>query len=168
MSLAPVLLPENQLAIRRACLALCRQHDWAPLNEFTLPSGRRCDIMALAADGSFICIEVKSGPRDYLTDRKWPEYRDWSDRLFIAIDERFPQTLLPDDLGIIVAATGMVAPASGYVAECAIIRTTPDHRLPPARRRALQQRFARDAALRLAALEDPAVTASLRAARRAD
>ena len=34
----------------------------------TLPNGRRADILALRPDAGFVCIEVKSGARDFLAD----------------------------------------------------------------------------------------------------
>ncbi|AQS89017.1 hypothetical protein AA101099_1969 [Neoasaia chiangmaiensis NBRC 101099] len=160
-------LPENQLAIRRAALGLCQALAWAPVNEFALPAaGRRADIMALRPDHGFVCIEVKSGPRDFLTDRKWHEYRDWCDKLYFAVDDVFPLDLLPDDVGIIVVAVRH-APF-GVLPECAIIRESPEQKLAPARRRALSHLFGHTAAMRLTMLEDPAITASLRAARRVD
>ncbi len=151
-------LPERQLAIRRASAALCRQLAWAALHEMPLPNGRRADLLALRPDGGFVCIEVKSGPRDYLTDDKWPDYREFCDALFFAVDDAFPIELLPGDTGIIIAC--------GRDAE--VIRPAPPHPLASARRRALTQRFATVAASRLAALEDPAITASLRAALRVE
>jgi hypothetical protein len=151
-------LPERQLAIRRASAALCQQLAWAALHEVPLPNGRRADLLALRPDGGFVCIEVKSGPRDYLTDGKWPEYREFCDALYFAVDDDFPVDLLPDGTGIIVTC--------GRDAE--MVRAAPSHPLPSARRRALTQRFATVAATRLAALEDPAITASLRAALRAE
>ena len=98
-----------------------------------LPNGRRADILALRPDGGFACIEVKSGPRDFLVDAKWPDYRDYADALFFAVDADFPQDLLPAEVGLIVAA--------GLEAE--LLRDAPAHPLPAARRRALLQRFAR-------------------------
>ncbi len=153
-----ISLPERQLAIRRAAAALCRQLAWVALHEMPLPNNRRADLMALRPDGGFACIEVKSGPRDFLTDLKWPEYREFSDALYFAVDDAFPLELLPDETGIIVA--------SGYEAE--VIRPAPAHPLSPARRRGLLHRFATIAASRLAAMEDPMITASLRAALRAE
>lgn len=150
--------PERSLAIRRATARLCGLLGWAPLHEVPLPNGRRADILALRPDGGFVCIEVKSGPRDFLTDLKWPEYRDVSDALFFAVDVDFPQDLLPAETGLIVAA-GL---------EADMLRDAPAHPLPPARRRALLHRFALLAAGRLAALEDPAGTADLRAALRVE
>ncbi|GBR04385.1 MmcB family DNA repair protein [Asaia siamensis] len=163
----PLSLPENQFAIRRAMLGLARNLNWACLNEFSLPAaGRRADIMALGADGQLHCIEIKSGPRDFLTDRKWPEYRDWCDRLYFAVDQHFPQALIPDDVGLFVAHV-MESPST-IVPECAMIRESPLAKLATARRKTLMQLFGHNAALRLMALEDPAMTASLRAARRVE
>ena len=151
-------LPEVQLQVRRAAASLCARHGWVTLHEMPLPNGRRADIMALADDGGFTCIEVKSGPRDFLTDQKWPDYRAFCDALCFAIDVSFPLSLLPDEVGVIVAADG----------EADLLRAPPRHPLSPARRRALTLRFATLAACRLSALEDPAVTASLRSALRCE
>jgi len=123
-----------------------------------LPNGRRADILALRGDGGFACIEVKSGPRDFLTDLKWPEYRDFADALFFAVDHEFPIDLLPIDIGLIVTCER----------EAEMIRDAPAHPLPPARRRALMQRFAMLAGQRLAFTEDPAGVIGLRAALRAE
>jgi hypothetical protein len=150
--------PERSLAIRRAVARLCGRLAWAPLHEVPLPNGRRADILALRPDGGFVCIEVKSGERDFLTDAKWPDYRAFCDALFFAVDADFPLALLPADTGLMVAAEGSAD----------LVREAPAHALPPARRRALLQRFAALAALRLAALEDPAGAADLRAGLRAE
>lgn len=161
-------LPENQLAIRRATTMLCGRLAWVVLHEVPLPNGRRADILALRPDGGFVCIEVKSGPRDFLTDGKWPEYRPYCDALYFAVDDGFPQELLPDDVGVMVACIGPHCLPKGVTADADLLREAPAHRLAPATRRALMQRFATIAAGRLAALEDPAITASLRAALRVE
>src|SRR5690242_5497629 len=75
-------LPQRALAIRRATSRLCIRLGWAPLHEVALPNGRRADILALRSDGCLACIEVKSGPRDFLTDLKWRDYREFADELF--------------------------------------------------------------------------------------
>ncbi|HYZ63685.1 MAG TPA: MmcB family DNA repair protein [Acetobacteraceae bacterium] len=147
-------LPERALAIRRAAALLCLRLGWSPVHEVPLPNARRADILALRADGGFACIEVKSGLRDFQTDGKWPEYRDYADALYFAVDDAFPAELLPEDAGLIVAC--------GRDAE--LVREAPAHRLAPARRRALLHRFATLAAQRLATMQDPDGTASLRAA----
>ena len=155
------MLAENQLAIRRAATRLCTAFGWAVLHEVTIPNGRRCDLLALRQDGGFNCIEVKSGPRDFLTDNKWPDYRAFCDALYFAVDDAFPHELIPHDVGLIVACTTALG-------EPAMIREAVPHPLAPARRRKLLHAFATLAANRLAALDDPAATASFRAALRAE
>ena len=150
--------PERTTMIRRATARLCLQLGWSPIHEVPLPNGRRADIIALRPDGGFACIEVKSGPRDFLTDGKWPEYRAFADALFFAVDHDFPTTLLPDDTGLIVA----------YGRDAELVRDAPSHPLTPARRRALLHRFATLAAQRLATHEDPVSVLTLRTALRAE
>lgn len=154
----PPSWPERSLAVRRAAARLCGRLGWAPLHEVTLPNFRRADILALRADSSLVCIEVKSGARDFLADSKWPGYRDFSDALYFAVDDAFPLDLLPAEVGVIVACDGTAE----------ILREAPSHPLAPARRRGLLHRFATLAALRLAALEDAAGAADLRAALRVE
>ncbi len=151
-------LPERAAAIRRAAARLCGRLGWAPLHEVPLPNGRRADILALRPDGGFACIEVKSGPRDFLVDAKWPEYREFCDVLFFAVGAEFPLHLLPGEVGLIVS--------DGLEAD--ILRDAPVHLLAGNRRRALLQRFALLAAGRLAAWEDPAGFTELRTAMRVE
>jgi hypothetical protein len=151
-------LPARTAAVRRAASRLCLRMGWSPLHEVTLPTGRRADILALRQDGGFACIEVKSGARDFLSDTKWPAYRDFSDALYFAVDADFPLDLVPMETGLIVAAPPLAE----------ILREAPATPLAPARRRALLHRFATLAALRLAALEDPGGMAELRGALRVE
>lgn len=149
---------ERTLSIRRAASRLCGQLAWAALHEVPLPNGRRADILALRPDGGFTCIEVKSGVRDFMTDGKWPEYRDFCDALYFAVDADFPLHLVPADTGLIVSDA----------MEAEIVREAPAHALASARRRALLHRFAILAAERLAALEDPARLSALHSALRVE
>jgi hypothetical protein len=149
---------ERAFAVRRATARLCQRLGWAPLHEVALPNGRRADILALRPDGGFVCIEVKSGARDFLTDSKWPAYREYADALYFAVDQDFPLDLLPAETGLIVAV-GL---------EADLLREAPAHPLASPRRQALLRQFAALAAGRLAALEDPIGAASLRAALRAE
>jgi hypothetical protein len=149
---------ERTLAICRAASRFCALRGWTPVPEMPLPNGRRADILALQPDGGFAILEVKSCARDYLSDGKWPDYREFCDRLYFAVDLDFPQELLPDDAGLVVAEGR----------EAALLREAPAHPLAPARRKALLQRYARVAAGRLAALSDPEAHAELRAALRVE
>jgi hypothetical protein len=155
---ADLTVPERTLRVRRAAARLCVRLGWAPLHEVPLPNFRRADILALRTDGGIACVEVKSCVRDFLTDAKWPEYRECCDALYFAVDTDFPRELLPDDVGLMIAAD--------HVAD--LLRDAPAHPLAPARRRSLLHSYARLAALRLAAAEDPAGAADLRAALRAE
>ncbi len=147
-------LPERTFAVCRAATLFCALRGWAPVREMPLPNGRRADILALLPDGRFAIVEVKSCARDFLSDGKWPEYREYCDLLYFAVDLDFPVELLPDDTGLMVV--------DGR--EAALVREAPPHPLAPARRRALLQRYAVTAAGRLAALQDPAGLAEIRAA----
>jgi hypothetical protein len=150
--------PERAASIRRAAAGLCALLGWAHLHEVTLPNGRRADLMALRPDGGFVCIEIKSGARDFLVDAKWPEYRACADALYFAVDTDFPQALLPETVGLIVT--------HGRTAE--LIREAPAHPIPTRLRHRLLFRFAALAATRLAVLEDPEGAAALRAALRVE
>lgn len=117
----------------------------ACLLETPLKSGRRADVMVMGPDGQITIVEIKSGPQDYRTDRKWRDYREFCDEFFFAVGGDFPQTLIPDEVGLIVA--------DRYGA--AVIRRGEPHRLAGARRKAVNLRFGRLAALRLQAMLDP-------------
>ncbi|MGG5887887.1 MmcB family DNA repair protein [Falsiroseomonas sp. HC035] len=149
---------ERTLSVCRAAARFCAQRGWAPVREMPLPNGRRADILALQPDGAFAVVEVKSCARDFLSDGKWPEYRDFCDRLYFAVDLDFPVALLPDEVGLLVTEGP----------DASLVRDAPPHPLAPARRRALLQRYAVVAAGRLAALQDPAGQAEIRAALRVE
>nr|WP_245498366.1 MmcB family DNA repair protein [Hansschlegelia quercus] len=119
--------------------------DYSCLLEFPLKSGRRADVMALGPSGEIAVVEIKSGPQDFRTDRKWRDYRDFCDDFFFCVGGDFPQTLIPAEVGLIVA--------DRYGA--AVIRQGEPHRLAGARRKAVSLRFARLAARRLQATLDP-------------
>jgi hypothetical protein len=143
--------PERTGLVRRAAARLCLRLGWAPLHEVRLASGRRADILALQPGGGFVCIEVKSGLRDYLADTKWTQYQPFCDQFFFAVDSDFPRDILPAEVGLIVSA--------GREAE--LLREPLAVRLAPPRRKALLERFAWLAAGRLAAREDPMGVAEL-------
>lgn len=146
----PGLRPDGRqspaaLAIQRGVRRMLAAMDCASLCEFTLRSGRRADVIALARDGCVSIVEIKSSVRDFRADRKWPDYRDFCDRLYFAVDAATPLDILPPETGLILA--------DGYGAE--ILREPPHHPLAPARRKALTLRFARAAAAGLHAATDP-------------
>ena len=154
----PIGFPERSAAIRLGVARLCVRLSWSPLHEVPLPNGRRADILALRPNGEFVCIEIKSGVRDFLADGKWPEYRECCDWLYFAVDLAFPRDLLPPDTGLIVAADR----------EAELLIEAPSHKLPGPRRRLLLHRFALLAAGRLAMHEDPAGMSDIRSALRVE
>ncbi len=115
------------------------------LTELPLKNGRRADVAGLDSAGAIAIVEVKSGLADLNADHKWPDYLDYCDRFYFAVDADFPRARLPEGAGVIVA--------DSYGAE---ILMEPEPRpLVPARRKALTLRFARVAAMRLQDLLDP-------------
>src|SRR5579864_6703446 len=110
-----------------------------------LPDGRRADIFAVGANGELVIVEVKSSIDDWKVDSKWPDYLDWCDLLYVAIPVDFPQALIPEDVGLIVA--------DAYGGE--ILRHPPRRQVTAARRKSLLVDCARLASERLARLEDP-------------
>lgn len=139
------------LAIQRGVRRYYASLGAVSLCEVTLKSWRRADVMALMPDGRLVIVEVKSSLADYRADSKWHEYRDWCDSFLFAVAPEFPQDILPDDVGLIVAD------AFG----AAQLRAGAPHPLAPARRKAVTLRFARAAASRLHRLADPDGAAGL-------
>ncbi len=131
---------------RGVCRALARR-GFATLVEVSLANGRRADVLALGRDGELVIVEIKSSVADFKGDRKWPEYRAFCDRLYFAIPEQFPQELIPEECGL------MVADAFG----AAVLREAQTASLAAGRRRALMLRFARLGAGRLRRLLDPGI-----------
>ena len=113
------------------------ESDMACLPEFTLKTNRRPDITCLAKDGTIMMVEVKSSVADFKADQKWPDYVDWADFFYFAVDDSFPTQILPDDsqCGIIIT--------DGF--DCHILRHSPEKKLPAARRSHLIRRLARHA-----------------------
>jgi len=141
--------PRDDLAarqVRRGALRLLRNLGYVGIAEAGLASGRRADILALADDGRFAIVEIKSSAADFLSDGKWPEYLEWCDAFAFAVPVEFPDRLIPETAGLIVADAFDGALRRPFQI-CAP--------LAPARRRALTLRFARLAAARLHRFEDP-------------
>lgn len=127
--------------IARGVLRLFASYDAPGLQEVPLANGRRADIMALNPQGEVVIAEIKSSIADFRSDNKWPEYEPFCDRFYFAVASDFPQDLIPETVGLIVAD-----PYGG-----AILRESGVHKLSAARRKAVMLRFARLAAARLAA-----------------
>jgi hypothetical protein len=117
----------------------------ACIAELPLGNGRRVDVMALDRGGMLTIVEVKSSLADYRSDGKWQEYLPWCDAFYFAVAEDFDRSVLPDDVGIMVA--------DRYGA--AIVTPSPEFKLAAARRKAIILRFARAAARRLMRVEGP-------------
>ncbi len=131
--------PETTLSVTRGAARLMADMGYAPLLEVCLPNGRRADVMALGRKGDIVICEVKSGIEDYRIDRKWPEYAPFCDAFFFAVAPEFPQAILPDEPGLIVA--------DGFGG--AVVRDAPVLPLASARRKALTLAFARLGAMRV-------------------
>jgi len=121
--------------VQRALKAL----NFESLSEVVLANGRRADVLALGPSGDCWIVEIKSSIADFRADSKWPEYRDYCDRLFFAVAPDFPNEILPAETGLILA--------DRYDGE--IVRDAPEVRIPAARRKAITLAFARVAAARL-------------------
>lgn len=118
---------------------------FAPLTEFVPLRGLRVDVMALGPKSEIWVVECKSSRSDFMSDLKWQGYLDWCDRFFWAVAPDFPTEILPEQTGLILA--------DGYGAE--IVRMPSAVPLASARRKAVVQSFARQAAIRLARVQDP-------------
>jgi hypothetical protein len=134
--------PQTTTVVTRGTARLFVALGYAPLLEVGLPNGRRADIMALGPRGEIAIAEVKSGPLDFRTDRKWGDYLPYCDAFFFAVAPEFPKPILPAEPGLIVA--------DGF--DGAVLREAPATPLAPARRKALTLAFGRLAAGRALAM----------------
>jgi hypothetical protein len=133
---------------KELCRGVCRalaHRGFATLAEVALANGRRADVMALGRDGELAIVEIKSSLADFRSDRKWPDYRDFCDRLYFAVPAGFPIEVVPEDCGLILADPFGAA----------ILREAALAPLIAARRRAVLLRFALLAAGRLRRATDP-------------
>lgn len=134
-------------ALARGVTRLFAELDIAALTELSLKSGRRVDVIGIGRDGLVHVVEIKSSRADFRCDRKWPDYLDFADFFYFAVDTDFPLHLLPEAEGLILA--------DRFGGE--IVRPARHRPLPATRRKALTLRFARTAASRLMLpLLDPA------------
>ena len=141
---------ETALMVARGVRRMLRAHGFSSIAELGLLSGRRADIVALHPDGTVHIIEIKSSVADFRADAKWQDYRAHCDRLYFAIADSVPPDIMPSDAGLMLA--------DAYGAH--LLREAPEHRMPPATRRAVLLRFAQTAADRLHGLGDPGALAA--------
>ena len=134
------------LRVQRGVMRLLREsHDMACYAEVTLRSGRRADVLGVGPKGEIWIVEIKSGLIDFQVDKKWHEYREFSDRFFFAKPPELDATIFPESEGLIVA--------DGHDGH--ILRDSPDTPMAPARRKALMLKLARLGADRIHVLMDP-------------
>ncbi|MFO0996847.1 MAG: MmcB family DNA repair protein [Alphaproteobacteria bacterium] len=126
-----------QLA-RGVCRAL-EDRGFGALTEFSLINGRRADVIAMDGAGRFVIVEIKTSEADFRADKKWPDYREFCDLFYFAVPVEFPQHLIPDDCGLLIA--------DAYGA--AVLRESGESAMHPSRRKALLLRFALTATSRL-------------------
>ena len=123
----------------------------SPMVEVPFGNNRRIDIAALDKKGRIIAIEIKVSLSDFKNDLKWPQYLDYCDFFYFAVCPGFPiqvfdeEAALPDRCGLIIADKF----------QAHVVRTAAEVPMNAQRRRAETLRFARRAARRLQALEDP-------------
>src|ERR1700731_3709772 len=94
---------ETALQIARGVRRLLRARGYASVTELALLDGRRADVVALAADGALLIVEIKSSVADFRADLKWRDYAAHCDRLYFAISAAIPAEIMPPDAGLIVA-----------------------------------------------------------------
>lgn len=134
------------LRVQRGVMRLLREtYDMACYAEVTLRSGRRADVLGVGPKGEIWIVEIKSSLLDFQVDKKWHEYREFSDRFFFAKPPELDAGIFPQSEGLIVA--------DGH--DGAILRDSPDTPMAPARRKALMLKLARLGADRIHVLMDP-------------
>ncbi len=146
-SATPLRHENNAGAVARGVCRLLGDMGYATLVEMPLGIARRVDVIGLNRKGAFAVVEIKTRVAELRADRKWRYYLRFCDCFYFAVPSGFPQALLPDEGGVIVADRFAGA----------VVRRAPVQRMAPATRRAQTVRFARYAARRLRRLEDPPV-----------
>lgn len=146
MSKDTPIVPNGRAAqIFRGVTRFFTEHDQSCLSEFTLKTGRRVDVISLDKRGNITIVEVKSSVADFRSDNKWHDYLEFCDAFYFAVDNDFPQDLVPPECGLILA--------DAYGAT--ILREPAIQNMNAARRKAVTLRFARTSANRLLKYTDP-------------
>ncbi len=130
--------------IARGVARHLRRLGYVSIEEFYPTRSLRVDIMAFGQKGEIWIIECKSSRADFVSDYKWKNYLEWSDRFFWAVDENFPTEILPVDSGLIIA--------DAY--DAAIVKNASINPIATARRKSIVHKFAFKAAERLHNLRD--------------
>ncbi len=135
--------PDQTQLLTRGVMRMFIDLGLSPIAEFKLANGRRADVAGLDRKGQLTIVEIKSCRADFEADQKWPEYIEYCDQFYFAVDPSFPTDLLPSSEGLIFA--------DAYGAT--IHRSSSTRPMVAARRKAVTLRFARQAALRALATE---------------
>jgi hypothetical protein len=144
----PVTRPDVTRLLLRGTARHLSSLGYGVVSEMPLPNGLRADLVGLSATGEILIVEIKSCLEDYRADRKWQAYRDYCDQLFFAVNPGFPDHVLPENTGLIVA--------DAYGGD--VLRQGPRFPLAAARRKAMMIAFAHLAAGRLQMQLDPSTT----------
>ena len=127
------------MMVRKGLQILLHDMRHAVLPELVLANGRRADLATVSDKGELWIVEIKTSAEDFRTDRKWPDYREYCDRLFFATHKEVPLDIFPEECGLFLS--------DGYGAH--LLRDAPEHKLAPASRKAMMLNFSRAAAHRL-------------------
>ena len=138
-------MDDTALRLNRGITVLFGDLGLAALSEFPLPNGRRADLVAIDDRGEIVIVEIKSSRTDFVSDRKWWEYREFCDRFYFAKPPELDPDIFPVSEGLIVADAH----------DAAILRSGPDLPLSPPRRKAMLLQLARLGADRVHTLMDP-------------
>lgn len=130
---------ETAMKIRSGLIRGLSETDLVFLPEFTLKTGRRCDLAAIDRKGRINIYEIKSSTEDFRIDRKWHEYSAFCDRFYFATHPDVSLEIFPENEGLVIA--------DQYA--CETIREARESPLNAATRKALLLQFARSAAARL-------------------
>jgi hypothetical protein len=131
------------MMVRKGVQILLHEMRHAMLPELTLSNGRRADLVSITPKGEIWIIEIKTSVEDFRVDRKWPQYRDFCDRLLFATHKDVPLDIFPEECGLMLS--------DGYGAH--ILREAAEHKLSASARKAMTLSFARVAGQRLLAAE---------------
>jgi hypothetical protein len=118
---------------------------YGALTEFRVGRGRRVDVIGLNREGRFVIVEIKTSVADFRADAKWPDYLPWCDAFYFSVPADFPQDILPEEEGLIVADAW----------DATILREAAERTMNATRRRTQILRFGLTASSRLHAVVDP-------------